>query len=107
LKHRVHEYASGLTSTPKAELFCSCKRRKFRGQNKVKIDKLLSQNFKFLGQKIGCLSCYLISVLESRQNLCVCIFTPLFELMAHPTTLRIPQHVLLAHQAPRVWQQLV
>jgi len=25
----VHEYTSGLTSTPKAELFCSCKRRKF------------------------------------------------------------------------------
>jgi len=36
-KHRVHEYASGLTSTPKAELFCNCKRRKFIGQNKVKI----------------------------------------------------------------------
>jgi len=42
----VHEYASGLTSTPAAELFCCCKRRKFIGQNKVKI-------FKFLGQKIG------------------------------------------------------
>jgi len=54
----VHEYASGLTSTPKAELFCSCKRRKFIGQNKVKTCKLLSQNFKFLGQKIGCLSHY-------------------------------------------------
>jgi len=50
----VHEYASGLTSTPKAELFCSCKRRKLIGQNKVKISKLLSQNFKFLGKKIGC-----------------------------------------------------
>jgi len=36
----VHEYASGLNSTPKAELFCSCKRRKFIGQNKVKISKL-------------------------------------------------------------------
>jgi len=50
----VHEYASGLTSTPKAELFCSCKRRKFIGQNKVKICKLQSQNFKPLGQKVGC-----------------------------------------------------
>jgi len=39
-KIRVHEYASGLTSTPKAELFCSCKRRKFIGQNKVIICKL-------------------------------------------------------------------
>jgi len=29
----VHVYASGLTSTLKAELFCSCKRRKFIGQN--------------------------------------------------------------------------
>ena len=48
------KYASGLTSTPKAELFCSCKRRKFIGQNKVKICKLQSQNFKFLGKKIGC-----------------------------------------------------
>ena len=28
------------TSTPKAELFCSCKRRKFIGQNTVKICKL-------------------------------------------------------------------
>jgi len=28
-KHRVHQYVSGLTSIPKAELFCSCKRRKF------------------------------------------------------------------------------
>jgi len=43
-KHRVHEYASGLTSTPKNfavananDSFCSCKRRKFIGQNKVKI----------------------------------------------------------------------
>jgi len=26
-KHSVHVYAFGLTSTPKAELFCSCKRR--------------------------------------------------------------------------------
>jgi len=32
----VHKYASGLTSTSKAELFCSCKCRKFIGQNKVK-----------------------------------------------------------------------
>jgi len=37
---RVHEYTSGLTSTPKAELFCSCKCRKFIGQNKVKICEL-------------------------------------------------------------------
>jgi len=36
-KLRAHEYISGLTSTPKAELFCSCKCRKFIGQNKVKI----------------------------------------------------------------------
>ena len=39
-KHIVRKYASGLTSTPKAELFYSCKRRKFIGQNKVKICKL-------------------------------------------------------------------
>jgi len=32
----VHEYASGLTSISKAELLCSCKSRKFIGQNKVK-----------------------------------------------------------------------
>jgi len=38
-KLRVHEYISGLTSAPKAELFCSCKCRKFIGQNKVKICK--------------------------------------------------------------------
>ena len=50
----MHEYASGLTTTPKAELFCNCKPRKFIGQHKVKIFKLQSQNFKFLGQKIGC-----------------------------------------------------
>ena len=50
----MHEYASGLTSTPTAEFFCSCKRRKFIGQNKVKIRQILSQNFKFLGPKIGC-----------------------------------------------------
>jgi len=37
LKLRVHEYASGLTSTPKAEFFFSCKHRKFIGQNKVTI----------------------------------------------------------------------
>jgi len=30
----VHEYASELTATPKAELFCSCKRRKYIGQIK-------------------------------------------------------------------------
>ena len=38
-KLRVHGRTSGLTSTPKAKLFCSCKRRKFLGQNKVKIRK--------------------------------------------------------------------
>jgi len=38
--HRVHEYASGLTATPKAELFRSCKHRKCIGQNEVKICKL-------------------------------------------------------------------
>jgi len=36
-KLRVHEYTSGLSSTPKAEIFC--KRRKFIGQNEVKICK--------------------------------------------------------------------
>jgi len=50
----VREYASESTSTLKAELFRSCKRRKFIGQSKVKICKLWSQNFEFLGQKIGC-----------------------------------------------------
>jgi len=49
----VHEHASGLTSTPKAELFCRCKRRKFIGQNKVKMFKFQSQSFTFSGQKIG------------------------------------------------------
>jgi len=39
-KHREHEHASGLTATPKAELFCSCKCRKFIGQNEDKICKL-------------------------------------------------------------------
>jgi len=39
-KHRVHEYVSGLTSTPEAELICSCKVRKCIGLNKVKISKL-------------------------------------------------------------------
>ena len=34
----------------------SWKRRKLIGQNKVKICKLYSQNFTFLGQKIGCRS---------------------------------------------------
>jgi len=43
LKYKVHEYVSQLTSTLKAELFCSCKRRKFIGQIKVKIFKLQSQ----------------------------------------------------------------
>ena len=33
----MHEHASGLTATPKGVLFCSCKCRKFIGQNKVKI----------------------------------------------------------------------
>jgi len=50
----VHEYASGLISTPKAELFCSCKRRKSIGQNEVKIFTFECQNVKILGQKIGC-----------------------------------------------------
>jgi len=34
----VHEYASNLTTS---ELFCSCKRRKFLGQSKVKILSIL------------------------------------------------------------------
>jgi len=37
----------GLTSTPMAELVCSCKCWKFIGQNKVKICKLWSLYFKF------------------------------------------------------------
>jgi len=45
LKLRVYEYAFGLTSTPKDEIFCSCKRRKFIGQNKVKI---VNNKVKFL-----------------------------------------------------------
>ena len=48
----MHEYAFGLTSTPKAEIFYSSKRRKFIVQNKVKISKLQSQNFTFLAQKL-------------------------------------------------------
>jgi len=40
LKFGVHEYASGLTSTPKAELLCSCKLKKFIGQSKIKICRL-------------------------------------------------------------------
>jgi len=36
----VHEYASDLTITTKAELLCSCKSRKFIGQSKVKLRKL-------------------------------------------------------------------
>jgi len=39
----MHEYASNVTTTPKAKLFCTCKSRKL----------ILSQNFKFLAQKIG------------------------------------------------------
>jgi len=39
-KLTVHEHTYGLTTTPKAELLCSCKRRKFIDQNKVKICKL-------------------------------------------------------------------
>jgi len=35
----MNEYASGLTLTPEVELFCNWKRRKFIGQNKVKICK--------------------------------------------------------------------
>jgi len=49
----LHEYASEFTSTPKAELFCSCTRRKFIGQNLL----IPKSKFKFLGQKIGCRSC--------------------------------------------------
>ena len=48
----MHEYTSGSTSTPKAELFCSCKRRKFIGQEKSKFVnykvKILSFKFKKL-----------------------------------------------------------
>jgi len=33
----VHECASELTATPQAELFCSCKRRTFASQNKIKV----------------------------------------------------------------------
>jgi len=35
----MDEYAGGLISTPKAELFCSCKHRKFIDQNKAKFYK--------------------------------------------------------------------
>jgi len=38
-KHGDHEHASGSTATPKAELFCSCKRRIFIGQNEDEICK--------------------------------------------------------------------
>jgi len=48
----MHHYVSQLTSTPKAELYCSCKRRKFIGQNKVKICKLQSQNLNFFVKKL-------------------------------------------------------
>jgi len=41
----VVEYASGLTATPMAELFCSCKRWKYVAQNKVKSFELWSHNF--------------------------------------------------------------
>jgi len=41
----MNEYVSGLTSTPKAELFCNCKRRKCIGQNKVKIYVFRSENW--------------------------------------------------------------
>jgi len=64
----VHEYASGLTSTPKDELFCSCKCRKFIGQNEVKICKLWSQNFKFLGQNIGCPNYHHIQVIHKAKK---------------------------------------
>jgi len=53
-KHRVHEYLSELTSTPHAELFCTCKRRKFIDQHQVKMCTLSSQNYMFLVEKIGC-----------------------------------------------------
>jgi len=77
-KLEVHECTSGLTSTPKAELFCSYKRWKFIGQNKVKICKLESQNLKFLGQKIGCPNDD-VFVLDATANVCtmvhlVCLF---------------------------------
>jgi len=39
----LHVYASELTSTPKAELFCGFKHRKLTSQNKIKICKLQSK----------------------------------------------------------------
>jgi len=36
----VHEYACELNKKPKAELFCTCKRRKIISQNTVKICEL-------------------------------------------------------------------
>jgi len=69
----VHGYVSGLTSTPKTELFCSCKRRKFIGQNKVKIFKLLSQNFKFLGQKLVAVVMSILLMSKMPQNYAVII----------------------------------
>ena len=71
----VHKYAT----TPKAELFCSCKRRKFVGQNKVKICKLQSQSFKLLGQKIGCPSDHLNGNVSSYLNcLLLCLLVSIF-----------------------------
>ena len=43
----MHKCTSGLTSTPKAELFCCCKRWKFIGQNKVKICTTFVLSFSF------------------------------------------------------------
>ena len=63
-KLRGHEYAFGLTSTSKAELFCRCKCRKFICQNEVKICELQSQNFKLQGQKIGCPSHHVLATIR-------------------------------------------
>jgi len=46
-KLRVHKCTSGLTSTPKVELFYCCKRWKFIGQNKVKICTTFVLSFSF------------------------------------------------------------
>jgi len=53
-QHRVQKYASGLPQRLRLNHFAVAKRRNFIGQNKVKICKLSSQNFKFSGKKFGC-----------------------------------------------------
>jgi len=58
----VHQDVSQLTSTLKAEFFYSCKRRKFIGQNKVKMCKLQTQNLKSLVKKLVTLTINIYSL---------------------------------------------